>query len=875
MTNIVDLFARRTFAVCLSALLTVCSPPAASVSLTSASIDAGNPIPAENLLPGNEDWDLVTFAGNQPAEEGLARQEVVGYASDDSVSPGGTITFHISVSPTQGLEKIEFYRLGHYQRLGGRQVFATGPIASVTNQPQCPLDGATGKYECSWPSTYVLNVPTTWLSGIYIAKPYNDNGFTGHITFVVRDDARTADVLFVLPMMSHAAYNSYPLDPVNGTGKRLFDSDSHGLIVTESGTKRAVKVSLDRPQITSRVMGRRYGANDSIYDTYWIRWFERNGYNITYASDIDVHETPGLLKIYPLVVMGTGAEYWTGELFTAFEQARDAGVHLIFAGAANALWQVRLEPNAAGKPNRTVVGYKDAAKDTSVPGPQKSIQFRDPLVNRAEQRLVGVMFDNGVSASTPASYTVANAGHWAYAGTGLTTGSVITNQVGALIDKLNTAQTAPVSTTYVTLANSIYNPPNGVHNSSIYTAPSGAMVWATGTSAWAWALERVNVAVDPELSYIKPVVRQITQNIVDGMLASPVKVSGLTANADPSTRLGDSSRFTATVATGANVSYNWSFGDGTTGAGAAPSHTYLTAGSYTALVTATNAAGVTTATVSTLVTNAAPVAEAGPNQNAGVGAAVTLSGAGSTDPDGHTPLTYRWSQLSGPVVALTGANTAAPSFTAPGAPATLQFSLLVTDARGLAASGSSIVTVIVANTTISGLSATSDTPATVGVATRFTATIGAGSSVTYTWRFGDGVTATGPAVSHVYTSAGRYTATVTAINSLGGAVATTTIQVLDVPAQALSISGPITPALGAPTVFTAGVSAGTGLTYTWSLSGPATSTVSGPSFTFNFTQPGVYTLTLISTNSAGTSRVTRQITVAGSGFRALAPLTFK
>ena len=78
--------------------------------------------------------------------------------------------------------------------------------------------------------------------------------------------------------------------------------------------------------------------------------------------------------------------------------------------------------------------------------------------------------------------------------------------------------------------------------------------------------------------------------------------------------------------------------------------------------------------------NRAPVAEAGPPQTVSGGAAVTLDGSASFDPDGD-PLSYRWLQLAGPAVELTGADTARPVLTAPllGMRVVLTFELTVGD----------------------------------------------------------------------------------------------------------------------------------------------------------------------------------------------------
>ena len=79
--------------------------------------------------------------------------------------------------------------------------------------------------------------------------------------------------------------------------------------------------------------------------------------------------------------------------------------------------------------------------------------------------------------------------------------------------------------------------------------------------------------------------------------------------------------------------------------------------------------------------NTAPTANAGPDQTVAPSAAVNLAGS-ATDPDVGDTLTYAWIQTVGTAVALTGANTATPSFTAPAAATVLSFNLTVSDGNG-------------------------------------------------------------------------------------------------------------------------------------------------------------------------------------------------
>ncbi len=85
-----------------------------------------------------------------------------------------------------------------------------------------------------------------------------------------------------------------------------------------------------------------------------------------------------------------------------------------------------------------------------------------------------------------------------------------------------------------------------------------------------------------------------------------VPITGLQAANSSPKPVGSAVSFTATIGGGTGVSYTWNFGDGNGGSGATAQHTYASAGTYTAIVTATNTSGSravpTVVTVQGLVT---------------------------------------------------------------------------------------------------------------------------------------------------------------------------------------------------------------------------------------------------------------------------------
>jgi len=350
----------------------------ALVSVADAQGPCGPPvvhaIACENSRPGNpeREWD-VTGAGDPTIQ---------GFTTDISVNRGTTVRFKVDTDA--GAYRLDIYRLGYYGGMGARKVATVLPsVALPQNQPPCLTDLTTGLIDCgTWQVSASWAVPAGATSGIYFARLVRtDTGGASHVVFVVRDDASQSDLLYKTSDSTWQAYNDYG-------GNSLYVGSPDG---------RAYKVSYNRPFSTRGNQFARAWLFGAEYPM--VRWLERNGYDVSYFTGVDVERRPDLILQHGVLLSVGHDEYWSAGQRANVTAARDAGVHLAFFSGNEMFWKTRWEPSidGSGTPRRTLVTYKETHEGDKIDplsnvwtGTWRAPRFSPPAAGgRPENELTG------------------------------------------------------------------------------------------------------------------------------------------------------------------------------------------------------------------------------------------------------------------------------------------------------------------------------------------------------------------------------------------------------------------------------------------------------------------------------------------------------
>jgi hypothetical protein len=361
----------------------VTTPPASSVAVTITALSTGNavlargttraltftaarPCPSawprdyvtsENRLPGTTAWRLASTAYDSKA--------AAGFVSRTSARCGDVVTFRVSSSDYH--VGVSIYRMGYYGGTGARLVWASQTAIRGFAQPAAQmvkLDPQGRQINMptarNWTQTFSVRIDGAFRPGVYLAKITGVTSKKGSfVPLIVRDDVGAHDRLVLDSVATWQAYNSY------------------GGASAYTTTVRSTRVSYDRPLLQNQ------GTGDFLSLEYgFVYWAEKQGFDLNYAADTDLHARPYLADRAGTIVLMPHTEYWSTAMRATVDAAVAAGRNLASLGANQGYWRINPLPSRLTGADREYEIFR--AGDTS--------RFRDQPDPDPEQGLFGAMF---------------------------------------------------------------------------------------------------------------------------------------------------------------------------------------------------------------------------------------------------------------------------------------------------------------------------------------------------------------------------------------------------------------------------------------------------------------------------------------------------
>ena len=519
----------------VAALLTLVTTEPA-VSATDPCAPGGSKIACENSKPGTppSEWDI----------EGAGDESIQGFATDISVNVGQKIDFKIDTDARA--YSIGIYRLGYYGGDGARKVATVSPSASLPQvQPQCITEAATELYDCgNWAVSASWNVPSTAVSGVYIARLHRaDRNDESHITFIVRDDSSTSDVVFQTSDTTWQAYNTY--------GGSSFYTRRRQWTRLQAQLQPAVPYPQRSPAA---------GTSSSPTSTRWCASSRRTGTTSATSPASTPIAAANLIKNHKTFLSVGHDEYWSGAQRANVESARDAGVNLMFLSGNEMYWKTRYEPSADCEPHVVPHAWSATRRPGRTPRSTPHRNGPAPGVTRGSRpRAAAAACRRTGSPARPTCPTTATcrsrsaqprascASGAAPASATMASGSaqLAPHTVGYESNEdLDNGARPPglvrLSTTVGPVPEYLQDYGNTVeagtttHNVTQYRAASGALVFSAGSVQWTWGLDETHdspFASEPADLRMK----QAQVNLLADMSAQPATLDSQLTPATKST----------------------------------------------------------------------------------------------------------------------------------------------------------------------------------------------------------------------------------------------------------------------------------------------------------------------------------------------------
>ena len=230
-------------------------------------------------------------------------------------------------------------------------------------------------------------------------------------------------------------------------------------------------------QITDPIEGR---AACHIAPAEWrlFGWLEREGFGYDLYAETQLHDDTLDLNRYKVLIISTHPEYWSRKMYDRVKRwVFQEGGKLMYLGGNGVNCEVEFLDS------RTMVVHNGVLSSLWPSG--IGAESRMGKRHESEANLLGVVF-TPTGMMTGAPYRVVDAGHWVFAGTGLSTGDTFGEKClhmrcpggasGHETDKISASSPPGVKL----LAKGL-NPDDGGAEMVVFDAPSGGSVFSVGS----------------------------------------------------------------------------------------------------------------------------------------------------------------------------------------------------------------------------------------------------------------------------------------------------------------------------------------------------------------------------------------------------------
>jgi N,N-dimethylformamidase beta subunit-like protein len=355
----------------------------------------------------SQGWTHIVRSDNAALME-----EMQAYCWPLSAAPGESIDFRASTAAdTYSVTYVSFQNknrtLVGAVDIGNSEELIEVAMSNPFEQPgQIQKANDSPEEGCSeWKTSWTLDIPDEWGSGLYAAKCEDDAGAVSYALFVVNPPAEgRASLAVIVNTTTWNAYNDwggYSRYTVPGDGKWTFSYLRPNRYILNLN-------------LTS--LEYHYSSKHQARGELWVlNWLEDTGYAVDVFTDLDLHDGIAGLGDYKAIILNTHPEYWSVGMLDALKAYLDQGGSLLYLGGNGIFDAVDISDDLT---QITVYGTS---------GRGRKHLFRQPSISQPESSVLGVAFpwssatgDVGNAQSNPrVAYKVVDPSHRFFNDTGL------------------------------------------------------------------------------------------------------------------------------------------------------------------------------------------------------------------------------------------------------------------------------------------------------------------------------------------------------------------------------------------------------------------------------------------------------------------------